>query len=713
MKKPSWRKSSRLPGSGCHPSRKIAVLLYVGALTLAAPAANAANDPWLGNTDATFGTLTNWTGSVTPNGNTPVFGAAGTSGTTLNNDIVGATYNGITYNAGASAFTIGGNSFTLGGNITNNSSSLQTINNDMTSTAARTFTGGTAGLTLGGAYTTSIAATYAGVINIRGATAISQSATANQGFLTVGNGTNSTVTLSNGGALSIGGTTNGTKPNSIVGNNVSTSALNVGASDQSSSGTLTVGAETGFVLGNNNASASGTLNINSGTATINRGSTTATDIRSFVAVGRDTGTGTINLNGGTLATDRNFVRDGSSTADASGAANFNFGGGTLKALANQTDWLNSSTKNTNQLALSSVTTTSANSTVDSNGFAVAINNAMSGAGGFNIISSSGSGTVILGGANSYTGGTTVTSGTLDVTGTLADSGAVTVSGGTYKVSNDDTVGAVTLTSGTISNASGKVLTGSSYAVQSGTVSAILGGSGDLTKTTAGMVTLSAANTYTGATTVESGTLALGSGGSISGSLVLGKVGVSTGTLDVTAKASYAQANISGKGTINIGTGKTVTATGNIAPGFSPGSIDVTGSFTLAGTAALTMELAGNGGVAGADFDFMNITETLTYGGALSITSFGGYNINQSGTYDLFNFALDAGGFSSVAFGGSGLSETTAGSGIWVNNPSTPTVTFTEATGILQVIPEPGTYAMLIGGFAALMGFQRSRRARLN
>ena len=61
---------------------------------------------------------------------------------------------------------------------------------------------------------------------------------------------------------------------------------------------------------------------------------------------------------------------------------------------------------------------------------------------------------------------------------------------------------------------GGVLTGSSYAVESGTISAILGGSGALTKTTTGTVTLSAANTYTGLTTVSAGTLAVGSSGSL-------------------------------------------------------------------------------------------------------------------------------------------------------------------------------------------------------
>jgi autotransporter-associated beta strand protein len=439
----------------------MATLLCAGALGAVGQSALAVNAAW--DIDATSGNFNTaqWSSAGTPiaggtytvvSGDALVFGTQTTGVTALTNDLTSATYNGLTFNSGASAFTIGGNSFTLNGNITNSSSNLQTINNDMTSTAARTITGGTGGLTFSGAYTTAVAATYAGVINIKGATTISQSGTNNQGFVTVGNGTNSTVTLSNGGSLSINGTTAGGKPNSIVGNNISTSALNVGASDLSSSGTLTVGAETGFVLGNNNISASGTLNVNSGTATINRGSTTATDIRSFVSLGRDTGTGTINLNGGTLATDRNFVRDGSGTADTQGAANFNFNGGTLKALASQTDWLNSSTKNTNQLALTSVTTTSASSTIDSNGFSVAINNNISGAGGFTIISSSGAGTVTFGGANTYTGTTTINSGTLALGAAdrIADTSAMVLGGGTFATGGfAETVGTLTINTASI------------------------------------------------------------------------------------------------------------------------------------------------------------------------------------------------------------------------------------------------------------------------
>jgi len=155
--------------------------IFVAFSLVGVPAAHAANDVWIGNTDANFATLSNWTGSVTPNGNTPVFGVAGTSGTTLNNDIVGASYAGLTFNSGASAYTIGGNSFTLTGNIVNNSTSLQTINNGMTFTV-RQFNGGTGGLALGGTLTVSTALnTGAGAVTMTGATTVDGAAVANGG----------------------------------------------------------------------------------------------------------------------------------------------------------------------------------------------------------------------------------------------------------------------------------------------------------------------------------------------------------------------------------------------------------------------------------------------------------------------------------------------------------------------------------------------------
>ena len=132
-----------------------------------------------------------------------------------------------------------------------------------------------------------------------------------------------------------------------------------------------------------------------------------------------------------------------------------------------------------------------------------------------------SGVTTLSGVNSYSGGTVVTGGTLALTGvgTLgATSGALAVGGGTLDLGGTtQTVGALTLASGTIQNGT---LNATGYAVQSGTISAVLGGTGGLTKTGAGIVTLSAANTYTGATDVQAGTLRLGIDNALSASTAL-------------------------------------------------------------------------------------------------------------------------------------------------------------------------------------------------
>jgi fibronectin-binding autotransporter adhesin len=102
----------------------------------------AANGPdtWAGTVSGNFGDA-NWTGANNPpiSLDSWVFGAAGFTGTTLTNNLTAAnSVAGITFNSGASAFTILSNSITLTGNITNNSTSLETVNLPIASTAART-----------------------------------------------------------------------------------------------------------------------------------------------------------------------------------------------------------------------------------------------------------------------------------------------------------------------------------------------------------------------------------------------------------------------------------------------------------------------------------------------------------------------------------------------------------------------------------------------
>ncbi|MFY7817860.1 MAG: beta strand repeat-containing protein [Akkermansiaceae bacterium] len=147
------------------------------------------------------------------------------------------------------------------------------------------------------------------------------------------------------------------------------------------------------------------------------------------------------------------------------------------------------------------------------------------------------------GGNSYTGGTFVNGGTLalgDASNTLPDSGVVTVDGAFSVLSlaaNSDVVGAVTLRNGASITGSG-TLTGTSYAVENGSISATLGGSGGLTKTTVDTVTLSGANSYTGATTINAGVLVVGHTNALSSSsLVNLSSAAGSGTLRLATDAS--------------------------------------------------------------------------------------------------------------------------------------------------------------------------------
>jgi hypothetical protein len=147
----------------------------------------------------------------------------------------------------------------------------------------------------------------------------------------------------------------------------------------------------------------------------------------------------------------------------------------------------------------------------------------------------------------------------------------------------------------------------------------------------------------------------------------------------------------------------VTVSGTVAPGSSPGILTVTGSLTLAGVTA--MELASNTNVPGTSNDNINVSSTLTYGGALTISSYGGYDLTQPATYNLFTAGTYTGDFASVSVGGNALAFDT---GVWSATVGASTYTFTQATGALVVVPEPGTFAMMLGGLGMLTLFRRRR-----
>lgn len=146
---------------------------------------------------------------------------------------------------------------------------------------------------------------------------------------------------------------------------------------------------------------------------------------------------------------------------------------------------------------------------NTDGNAVSFNGAISGAGG---IRKTGVGTVVLGAANSYQGDTLVETGTLR----LGPSGALP-SATTVWLAN--TAGAALDLNGrhqTIAMLTGGGAAGghislgtATLTVESGTYGGTISGSGGLTKTGGGILTLNRAQAYTGATTVADGTLRYG------------------------------------------------------------------------------------------------------------------------------------------------------------------------------------------------------------
>lgn len=211
----------------------------------------------------------------------------------------------------------------------------------------------------------------------------------------------------------------------------------------------------------------------------------------------------------------------------------------------------------------------------------------------------GSGTWSLANGNAYLGGFTLNAGTVAVGGVnaLGAGGSLTLNGGTVRATGatardlsgkyaggitlggnitlGDTVanGALTFTNVTSLGAATRTLTINSAVTHTGIIS---GGAGaGLTKSGPGTLTLGGANTYTGTTTISSGTLAITSIGALPGYNTNGSVAVASGaTLAVTNAVS--DANITAMlGTTNFAAGSAI--------GFDTSTADRAYSAVLANT----------------------------------------------------------------------------------------------------------------------------------
>jgi MYXO-CTERM domain-containing protein len=250
-----------------------------------------------------------------------------------------------------------------------------------------------------------------------------------------------------------------------------------------------------------------------------------------------------------------------------------------------------------------------------------------------------------------------------------------------------------------------------------------GGLAALNKVGSGTLTLSGANTFTGATTINAGTLALAATGSLTSTQITTGSGA---TFDVSAVAAYSVASgktLTNNGTVNgsftVASGGTVngsgtfngavTVNGALNPGNSPGSQTYAGGLTLGAASTTTMEIAGLGGVAGTDFDFIDVTGgTLTFDGTLAIVDFGAFDTSaQTGTFNLFDMVAGAGDFDTVTVDGNSLTYN-VGTDDWSATVGDTTFNFAEGTGVLSVTVVPEPTAALLGGLG-LLGLLRRRR----
>ena len=304
-------------------------------------------------------------------------------------------------------------------------------------------------------------------------------------------------------------------------------------------------------------------------------------------------------------------------------------------------------------------------TVGSGNFSGVIKNGAFGAGGK--LTKIGVGTLVLSGANTYTGATTVKGGVLqgDAVNTFSAASTLIVDpAGTVELNNfNQTVG--TLADGTggggVVNLAGATLTiGASNA--SSVFSGTINGTGGLTKIGTGVFNLKGTNNYTGTTAVNGGALVLDSA-------LIGPVTVNGAEFDINATASVTLgAGVTG---VAMNAGGLTNNAGNVTVGNNSTGISAVTNNVINNTGTITGGATGSVGVllSGAGNTLINetgATITATTGILLTnpagtntivnrgtITGTGGIAIDNStaaGSMNLTNFGTING---AVLFGSAG------------------------------------------------------------
>jgi autotransporter-associated beta strand protein len=356
--------------------------------------------------------------------------------------------------------------------------------------------------------------------------------------------------------------------------------------------------------------------------------------------------------GGTLAlagSGTTFAAEGL-TISGDGVSN----SGALRNIAGANTW-------TGTVALG---TTGSNSVgVDSG--SLNISGIVSGAAGNNL-TKVGNGTLTLSGANTFSGSTTVNAGAVSIS---ADNNLGTAPGAA-------TAGHLTLNGGTLQNTATMTLNanrGISLGASGGTIqtdagttltyNGIAADSGALAKTGTGTLILGGANTYTGATNINAGTLQLAANNVLSDTTAVTVAGGAT--LNVATRTDTI-GSLAGAGTVALG------AAGALTTGANNSSTTFTGN--LSGTGANSVTKVGSG--------------TMTIGGTAGSNSFAPATLNlNAGTVQLGanNILSGALVFNGGTFSVNGYSDTVSSATL----QSSSTLDFNSLAGILDLTN--GTY----------------------
>ncbi|MBU3641842.1 autotransporter-associated beta strand repeat-containing protein, partial [Polynucleobacter sp. Fuers-14] len=340
----------------------------------------------------------------------------------------------------------------------------------------------------------------------------------------------------------------------------------------------------------------------------------------------------------------------------------------------------------------------------------------------NSLTLTGGGLFTLSGTNSYSGGTTLSAGTLKLasaTALGAASGAVSIASGAILDLNGQTltnanpltingtgsgngalinssstgatyIGLLSLGSssqisggnGTITLNNVGIITGSGFSLtlggaQGGSISGIIAtAAGSVTKQDAGTWTLSGANSYTGGTTVNAGTLRIASGGTAGAST--GAVTITSATLDLQTALTIGSLSMSGTSpaiTTSSGTSSlAVSGTATLANAITTSGIQTYGGAVTLG-AGTTLTTTNSNVIFGSSIDGTSSgAQSLTIANGSGAIALGG-NVGVAVSLSAINFSS---GTATTILGGSvNTSGSQTYSGAMYVAASSPTLTSTS------------------------------------